>query len=96
MVRVAVLQQGDGAAFGDAVEAVKAAGAMDEKTKNAVSEAFRLLGGAMIGGVPAWIERKASDVAQKMPPLPAREGLLSRVKNAKDEEEKPEPEQENG
>ena len=75
---------------------LKAAGAMDEKTKNAVSEAFRLLGGAMIGGVPAWIERKASDVAQKMPPLPAREGLLSRVKNAKDEEEKPEPEQENG
>ena len=75
---------------------LKAAGAMDEKTKNAVSEAFRLLGGAMIGGVPAWIERKASDVAQKMPPLPAREGLLSRVKNAKDEEEKSEPEQENG
>ena len=75
---------------------LKAAGAMDEKTKNAVSEAFRLLGGAMIGGVPAWIERKASDVVQKMPPLPAREGLLSRVKNAKDEEEKPEPEQENG
>ena len=75
---------------------LKAAGAMDEKTKNAVSEAFRLLGGAMIGGVPAWIERKSSDVAQKMPPLPAREGLLSRVKNAKDEEEKPEPEQENG
>ena len=75
---------------------LKAAGAMDEKTKNAVSEAFRLLGGAMIGGVPAWIERKASDVAQKMPPLPAREGLLSRVKNAKGEEEKSEPEQENG
>ena len=75
---------------------LKAAGAMDEKTKNAVSEAFRLLGGAMIGGVPAWIERKASDVAQKMPPLPAREGLLSRAKNAKGEEEKSEPEQENG
>ena len=75
---------------------LKAAGAMDEKTKNAVSEAFRLLGGAMIGGVPAWIERKASDVAQKMPPLPARDGLLSRVKNAKGEEEKSEPEQENG
>lgn len=75
---------------------LKAAGAMDEKTKNAVSEAFRLLGGAMIGGVPAWIERKASDVAQKMPPLPAREGLLSRVKNAKGEEEKSEPEHENG
>ena len=75
---------------------LKAAGAMDEKTKNAVSEAFRLLGGAMIGGVPAWIERKASDVARKMPPLPAREGLLSRAKNAKDEEEKSEPEQENG
>ena len=75
---------------------LKAAGAMDEKTKNAVSEAFRLLGGAMIGGVPAWIERKASDVAQKMPPLPAREGLVSRVKNAKGEEEKSEPEQENG
>lgn len=31
MVRVAVLQQGDGAVFGDAVEAVKAAGAMAQE-----------------------------------------------------------------
>ena len=32
---------------------LKAAGAMDEKTKTAVLEAFRLLGAAMIEGVPA-------------------------------------------
>ena len=46
---------------------LKAAGAMDEKTKSAVLEAFRLLGSSMIGGVPAWLERTASTVAQKMP-----------------------------
>ena len=46
---------------------LKAAGAMDEKTRSAVLEAFRLLGSSMIGGVPAWLERTASSVAQKMP-----------------------------
>ena len=46
---------------------LKAAGAMDEKTKSAVLEAFRLLGSSMIGGVPASAERAASTVAQKMP-----------------------------
>ena len=66
---------------------LKAAGAMDEKTKTAVLEAFRLLGAAMIEGVPAWIERTASNVAQKMPQRPAREGLLSRIKNAQSEQE---------
>ena len=30
-------------------------------------EAFRLLGSSMIGGVPGWLERTASTVAQKMP-----------------------------
>ena len=38
---------------------LKAAGAMDEKTKSAVLEAFRLLGSSMIGGVPAWNARPA-------------------------------------
>ena len=81
----------------NAMSVLKAAGAMDEKTKTAVLEAFRLLGAAMIEGVPAWIERTASSVAQKMPQRPAREGLLSRIKNAQNEqEEKTETPPENG
>lgn len=71
----------------NAMSVLKAAGAMDEKTKTAVLEAFRLLGAAMIEGVPAWIERTASNVAQKMPQRPAREGLLSRIKSAQSEQE---------
>ena len=69
----AVLSASGGMNVSDLFEArntmsvLKAAGAMDEKTKSAVLEAFRLLGSSMIGGVPAWLERTASTVAQKMP-----------------------------
>ena len=69
----AVLSASNGMNVSDLFEArntmsvLKAAGAMDEKTRSAVLEAFRLLGSSMIGGVPAWLERTASSVAQKMP-----------------------------
>ena len=69
----AVLSASDGMNVSDLFEArntmsvLKAAGAMDEKTRSAVFEAFRLLGSSMIGGVPGWLERTASSVAQKMP-----------------------------
>ena len=69
----AVLSASNGMNVSDLFEArntmsvLKAAGAMDEKTRSAVLEAFRLLGSSMIGGVPAWLERTASSEAQKMP-----------------------------
>ena len=69
----AVLSASNGMNVSDLFEArntmsvLKAAGAMDEKTRSAVLEAFRLLGSSMIGGVPGWLERTASSVAQKMP-----------------------------
>ena len=59
---------------------LKAAGAMDEKTRSAVLEAFRLLGSSMIGGVPAWLERTASSVAQKMPWEQRREEARAEAK----------------
>ena len=59
---------------------LKAAGAMDEKTRSAVLEAFRLLGSSMIGGVPAWLERTASSMAQKMPWEQRREEARAEAK----------------
>ena len=81
----AVLSASNGMNVSDLFEArntmsvLKAAGAMDEKTRSAVLEAFRLLGSSMIGGVPAWLERTASSVAQKMPWEQRREEAKARA-----------------
>mgnify|MGYP000192200411 CR=1 FL=1 len=82
----AVLSASNGMNVSDLFEArntmsvLKAAGAMDEKTRSAVLEAFRLLGSSMIGGVPAWLERTASSVAQKMPWEQRREEARAEAK----------------
>ena len=82
----AVLSASNGMNVSDLFEArntmsvLKAAGAMDEKTRSAVMEAFRLLGSSMIGGVPAWLERTASSMAQKMPWEQRREEARAEAK----------------
>ena len=64
----AVLSASDGVELMDLFEMknvmaiIKAAGAMDETTKDAVVEAFRLLGQSFMEGVPGWIDRTASDI----------------------------------
>lgn len=43
---------------------LKAAGAMDEQTRDAVMDAFRLLGNALVENMPGWIDRTANDIMQ--------------------------------
>ena len=80
----------------NAMSVLKAAGAMDEKTRSAVLEAFRLLGSSMIGGVPAWLERTASSVAQKMPWEQRREEARAEAKIEAKAEAKTETRSETG
>ena len=59
---------------------LRAAGSLDEGTREALAEAFRLLGNSLREAVPGWIDRTASDIRlrvtgerQEAPLLPDRE-----------------------
>ncbi len=68
----AVLSASDGTRVSDLFDVrsimaiIRAAGAMDEETRSAVAEAFKLLGASLKEGFPSWIDRTASNIRQKV------------------------------
>lgn len=82
----AVLRMSNGQNISDLFDArnvpvfLRAAGSLDEGTREALAEAFRLLGNSLREAVPGWIDRTASDIRlrvtgerQEAPLLPDRE-----------------------
>lgn len=68
----ALLNVSDGQRVGELFDArsvlgiVRSAGSMDEATRNALLESFRLLGDALVEAVPGWIDRTASDIRHRV------------------------------
>lgn len=68
----AVLSASDGNELTDLFEVrnimaiIRAAGAMDDETRSAVAEAFKLLGASLMEGVPSWLDRTANNIFQKV------------------------------
>lgn len=68
----ALLNVSDGQRVGELFDArsvlsiVRAAGSMDEATRDALVESFRLLGEALVEAVPGWLDRTASDIRQRV------------------------------
>ena len=47
---------------------LRAAGSMDEPTREAIAEAFRLLGNSLKETIPEWIDRAADDLRARIAP----------------------------
>lgn len=68
----AVLSASDGNQIADLFEVrnimaiIRAAGAMDNQTRSAVAEAFKLLGASLMEAMPSWLDRTANNILLKV------------------------------